>query len=415
MTEPQPKHARIGPSSLSRVSICPGSVREAEGLPRRSSVHSARGTLLHEIVADCLELGLEPHVYAGRTMSVDGHTFTFEDEELDKLLPGLDWIRQQPGRLWIETRVPLDPWLPGQFGTLDIGMYDPEDNVASVFDWKMGEGVAVAVKGNKQLRAYGFGLFETVLKAEGIIPAKWKFYIEQPYCRDATRFSDPWEQTHEELMEFAATMPALYERVQDPNAPLVASEEGCRFCDVKNRPGGCDAHTQWLLDAMSSKFDDLDDAVELGAPFPPSTTANLTPERRTVLIKAAPAIRAWLAKLHDQALRDAAAGLPVPRMKAVAGQRGDRYYTDPDKAAEILVPVLGEDAFTKKLISPAKAEKVAAPTKRKRGHPEAWAELQKLIGQDEGKPILVDENDERPALKTIDQKFDDAFGSDGDE
>jgi Protein of unknown function (DUF2800) len=400
------KHAKIGPSSLSRVAECPGSVREYEGIPRKSSIYSAEGTLYHEIAADCLELGLEPHSYDGKVMSADGFTFVVDPEITDAIIPALDWLRNQPGRLFVENRVSLEPWMPKQFGTLDVGIWDEESETASIFDWKFGAGVPVYAVNNKQLRAYAIGFYETFLKPLGITPKRWRIIIEQPRCRGGSNFGTPWEITHEELMEFGPEMSRIYQSSQEPNAPLKAGDH-CQFCDVKKRKTGCRAYDDWMFESAGIKFDALDEAVETEQPIKLMAHSMITPERRSAIVRSMGEVKKWLDRLHANTLEDAIAGLPTPGLKAVAGGKGDRYWGDANKAEALLTKAMGDEAFTKKLKTPPAIEKVAAPTKRKPGKPELWADLKLLIRQDEGKPALVTLDDERPPLKTVDQMFDD--------
>jgi hypothetical protein len=400
------KHARVGPSSLTRVGECPASVREYEGLPRSSSIYSAEGTLYHEIASDCLEWGLDPHIYDGRVMSADGFTFTVDTEITDGMIPALDWLNQQPGKLFIETKVNLEPWMPGQFGTLDVGLWDEETLTATIFDWKFGAGVPVFALKNKQLRAYAIGFFETILKPMGIVPLRWRIIIEQPRCRGGSNFGQPWEISHDELMEFGPEMSRIYQSAQDPNAPFKAGDH-CQFCDVKTRKQGCGAYDEWMLESAGMMFEALDEAVVSGEPIKLQAHGLITPERRSAIILSSKEVTKWLNRLKEDALSDAINGMPTPGLKAVKGDKGDRYWADAQKAEKLIVSVLADDAFTKKLKSVKQVEDVVAPTKRRLGHPEVWADLKDLIAQDDGKPTLVSLDDERPALKTVDQMFDD--------
>lgn len=406
-TAVEPAHARIGPSSLARVIRCPGSVRETAGLPRTTTIHAAEGTLLHEIAANCLELGLEPQDFAGRTLIADGHAFEVTPDFVECMVPGLDWLRDQPGEVWVERRVRLDPWLPGQFGTLDVGLYDSASRLATVFDWKFGAGVPVSVFENEQLRAYGLGLLETILRPRGIEPERFRFIIEQPRCRGGGSFGEPWEISTAELLEFGEVMAAAGRAADEPDAPLVAGEKQCRFCDARNRrpkPGqlsGCATYDAFMLDVIGAQFDQMDAGDD------PVLCRDLTAERRSWIVKHAKLFEQFLAKLHDDTMEDARAGKPTPGLKLVAGRRGDRKWSDEAAAEALLVGALGDGAFVRKLKTPAAAEKELAPKRGKPGKPVEWASLVQLVTQDDGKPVLVPEDDERPALKTVDQKFDD--------
>ena len=407
-------HARIGPSSLARVRRCPGSVRETEGVARRSTEWAAEGTVLHEIADQCLTFGLDPDHYIGLTLAADGFSFVITEDMALCMVPGLDWLREQPGLLYSETRVMLDPWLPGQFGTTDVGIYDPETETATVFDWKFGVGVPVTAPFNDQIRAYGLGFFQTVLKPLGYTPKRWRLIIEQPRCAGGGSFGAPWEISHDELLAFGADLDAIWAAVSDPNAPLKAGPKQCQFCDAKGRPPapgaltGCTTYDAFHLELIDSKFDDLDE--QIAEEMPLRLPSALTAARRSHLIQHAGMIEKFFAKLHEDALADAIAGNPIPGLKAVEGRRGDRKWRSDEldllAAQGLLESVLADKTFNRKLISPAEAEKALAPKRKSPGHPVTWAALQKLVTQSAGKPVLAPEDDERPALLTVDQKFD---------
>lgn len=406
------EHARIGPSSLERVSLCPGSVRKTAHLPRSSGRAAAEGTMLHDIAADCLEQGFEPWDFLGQTRTVEGHEFVLgEDKDADETDPqcmvdALDWIREQPGELFIEQRVSLDPWMPGQFGTLDVGIYTP--TLLTLADWKFGW-VLVRLEGNKQIRAYAIGFIKLLRERGYNIPKRIRLIIEQPRPPGAPRYFQPWEITLDELMGFTAELEAIWAAAEDPNAPLVAGISQCHWCEAKEQPGGCEAHSAFLLDLMGQKFENLDEPealLELPAP------GEISPARRSVLVRHKHMISGWLDDMAAATLEDGLAEQPTPGLKVVDGPLGNRFFTDMEAAEAILVAELADEAFTKKLISPTKSETLFAPKSRKNpGKPEVWEKLNALIDRPTGKPILVPEEDPREARRNAVSVFDDLTDS----
>ena len=83
----------------------------------------------------------------------------------------------------------------------------------------------------------------------------------------------------------------------EPDAPLKASEKGCRFCPVKHTDAGCVAYDRWMRDLMVNAFDDLDDLDDEPVLADPDA---LTPARRYHIVRHAHLVRAWLADLHEQ-------------------------------------------------------------------------------------------------------------------
>lgn len=360
----------------------------------------------HEIAALCLEWGLEPSDFIGKKLTADGFTFTFNEVHADGMQPRLDWLREQPvdGEMHIEKQVDLGFWLPGDFGNLDCGWV--YEDLLSILDWKFGEGIPVSPIRHGQSMLYGLGFLNTFVKpADRRKIKRIRLIIEQPHCAGG---GGEWECSFDELMAFGEEARAEGAKCDDPNAKFVASIKGCFWCDLnpKNGGKGCETLERFNLDLIGSKFEDLDDGVTLCAPPLMPDISKMTPERRVYVWQHRAMFTSWLESIHVGLLDDALNGVPLPEVKAVLGRAGNRYYSDEKAAEAIIEPILHENAFTKKLISPAQVEPQFKPTKRKPGHPKAWENLNRIITQDEGKPVLVPHDDERPAIEPIDSKFD---------
>lgn len=385
---------------------CAGSVRLIEKLieqgiiPADSSSGAAdEGTAAHQVRGDALELGLDAWDFVGSSLTINGVEYPCTEEMAAYLQPGIDWIREQPGQLVVEHRVDLGEWLPGQFGTLDTAIIQVIDRRLIVNDLKYGAGVVVAALNNRQLRIYALGVWHNIARHLADIETI-TIVIDQPRA-GGLKF---WDITIKELLAFGEEVRAAGLMVDDPNAPLVPSEKGCQFCDVRRSPDGCGAYDRWMRDLFVDAFDDLDATPVF------QDVERMTPELRSHIVRHADMARRWLADLHEVALDRARSGNPDPGLKAVKGQKGDRKYGDEDEAKKILVEALQEDAYVKKLKSPAQAEKDLKPGRKKIGNAKAWADLNKIIVQSEGKPILVPVEDDRPALKPLVDEFDDLMG-----
>lgn len=397
-----PAHARLSPSSADRWFTCPASIRLSEDLPPLpTSFPAAEGTALHEVAAHCLEFGLEPGDFWNKIFVVGGHAIEITDERLALLDDYLDWIREQPGRLFVEQRVDLDPWLPGQFGTLDVGIVS--DTLITILDWKCGW-LPVDLVGNRQLRAYALGFWHAIARHESDATL-FRIIIAQQ--RHHT-FGHEWFVTLDQLLAFGKELRAAGARTVEPNAPIVASERGCRYCPVIQPGGpGCATYERFVLDIVGQTSETLDEDDALGA-FPElPNTSLMTLERRAHIVRHERMFRAFLERLKEDTLRDALARRPTAGLKAVEGDKGDRKWIDEDAAKALMEPVLGEQIYNKKLISPAGLERLAKPTRRKEGHPELWAEARKLYAQADGKPVLAPESDPRPPYVVAEAAFED--------
>lgn len=403
---PMAAHARLGPSSADRFMVCTGSVRLIERLaaagridPGKSSGAADEGTAAHQVRGDALEIGLDAYDFVGTSLKINGVDYPCTEEMAAYLQPGIDWVREQPGELIVEHQVTLDRWMPGQFGTLDTAVIDRVGRRLCVSDLKFGQHL-VDAEDNRQLRIYALGIIDNFDLFDAIDEVL--INIDQPRA-GGMKF---WRVGLEELLAFGEEVRAAALAVDEPDAPLVASEKGCRYCPVRDDDAGCRAYNRWMLDTLGDAFEDLPDDIETEPTFPDPDL--IDPSRRYWIVKHAHLATKWLADLHERSLTAARAGKPDPGSKAVLGQRGDRYFTDTTAAEEILVKALGGDAFQPpNLIGIPAAEKLLAPTKRKAGDPDAWSKLDALIDQPAGKPILVPADDERPALMSQRDEFDD--------
>lgn len=408
-------HARLSPSSCDRWSTCTASVALIEQLQDRgvvperdSSSWAAEGTVAHAVREMCLELGLDPHHFIGTVMTADGFTFTVDETMAEHLQKGIDWVRERTNRPDVEIRVDLSPWLPDQFGTCDTGwiktqwMYDVDadrqfaERHLMISDLKYGAGEPVDATNNRQLQLYALGYWH--FKGRPVVD-RVLMNIDQPRA-GGMKF---WEIALDELIAFGEEMKAVYEKIIAGDVEFQPSNKGCRWCEVKKAPGGCAPRDRWLMEMAADAHGDLPNEL-----IPGYERQNLTGERRWQIVQHAPDIRARLAELYEESLRAALDGNPDPGSKAVAGDLGDRRFTDEKKAESLLVHALGDAAYKpRNLIGFTDIDKLVKPGKRKQGHPETWEALQSLVDRPAGKPKLVPESHAKPALTPLADEFDD--------
>jgi len=427
------QHARLSPSAADRFMVCTASVPLIERLlaagaikesdlegevaescseddllaqnfdayedvvldpTRESTTFSAEGTVMHEVRADALFFEEDPHHYVGEVRSADGFSFEITADMADKLVGGIDWIRETADAPVIESRVPLDEWLPGNYGFCDT--YWLSDGVLYVSDLKFGIGEPVAAIDNRQLQLYALGAW---LKMGKPSFTKVILNIDQPRA-GGMKF---WERTFDELMAFGDEVRRVYGRIQRGDVEFVPTKKGCRFCPVKKTERGCAAYNQWALWMLGNSVLD----VSNGEPrF--TDPAQMSRAMRYYIVSHAAAIRAWLAKLHDESLNAAISGDPDPGSKAIEGPMGRRFFTDEAAAEYVLVSALGTSAYKKKLIGFTEIDKIMKPGKRKQGFPDHYAELLRLVDQSDGQPKLVPADHPAPAFtQTAEDDFDD--------
>lgn len=369
---------------------------ETLDLSRDSTAYSAEGTVMHEIREHCLDLGCDPHHFVGATLTADGHSFEIDDHMADRLVAGIDWIRQHTSNPLVEIRVDLSHWLPGQFGTCDTAFLYRK--MLGVSDYKDGAGEPVEVVGTRQLRLYALGAWEHLGRpeVEDVV-----LNIDQPRA-GGMKF---WEITLTELLEFGEEVKRVFSRIERGDVEFVPSTKGCRWCPVRKTKRGCAARNQWLMQMFGSALLDPSD------PEPKfRDPAQMPRALRFYIVNHSKAARAWLTELHQQSLQAALDGDPDPGSKAIDGGLGNRYFTAPAEAEAILVGALGEKAYKpRQLIGFTDIDRLMKPGKRKKGMPEPWDALQELVDRPDGKPKLVPVGHPKSALEVtpIADQFDD--------
>lgn len=385
-------HSEHAPSGADSWMVCKGYINATRGLPDKATIFAAEGTCAHTIHETCLLLGCDPDIFLGRKMSADGYDFVVEPAWVRALQPGIDRVREFAGKMFVEYRVDTTRWVGldrkgrRQGGTLDTGIVGKK--LVVIKDLKFGAGVPVSPVRNRQMMIYALGFWDNV--ARHLTNATdFLLIVDQPRCAGG---GGEWECTLDELLAFGEEVKEAAEATRDPNAPRTASEKGCKFCPAART--GCDEYDRFQLDIVSQLFDDLD------SDEPPNLPRKLTPERRSYVVHHRAMFTKWLEQLHADCLTDALAGDPTPGLKAVMGRKGDRRWLDPAVAEAFLLKRLSADkAFIKKLISAPQAENLLAT--------KDWKLATKLITQDPGKPMLVPDTDERPAITPTADLFDD--------
>ena len=396
-------HSELSPSDSARWTRCPGSINFTRPLRKLDNATevTAEGTVAHTIREQCLTFGFDPYDFIGLTFYQDGFTFTVDETMADDIAPGVDEIREYAGQLFVEKWVDTTKWLGldsegnRQGGSLDAGVAG--EDLIVISDLKFGKGVAVEAVKNTQQIIYALAFWEQY--ARHVTDAKtFLIIIDQP--RNSAG-GGRWRLSLDELLAHGEEIRIAAEKTRDPCAPLIATTYGCQWCEAANVPGrigGCPAHHEWMASLIDAKFDHIEDLNAVGMDWSPPKV--LSREVRSHLVRMRGAIEKWLEKLHADELDDLINNGPACGFKAVEGRAGNRVHRDEDRSrAWMKARGLNDDQlFTKKLISPAQGEKLLRLGTKK--FPKS------LIEHGAPKPVIVPVEDDRPAIATVDDKFD---------
>lgn len=387
-----PAHSDCGPSSLYRRIACPGSRNAERGLPDISSGYAAEGTVFHEIAALCLEFGLEPDDFLDFSLEADGHTFVWDESFAKHLRPGIERVHAllaDCDAFGFERRVDISSFTePGQFGTTDVWGVNLRQKRIKIHDWKYGEGVAVDPEGDWQTIAYALGIWSNIICFNTTEGVTVEIVIDQMRRPEG---GGRWIVPLDELINvYAPQIKAAVAATHKPNAPRHAGVEQCMFCKAKGR---CPELARHNLELVGMKFDALDstDPIEL----PP--LSELTPEQISAIIRNKRLWSLWMNAVHETAIQNALQGNPPPGLKAVPGRAGHRLWVNEEAAKRQLEGFLGEFAYERKLVSPAKAEKKLTKAQAE--------DISILWTQRETKPSLVPIDDPRETVEPHSAKF----------
>lgn len=329
-------HSKIGASSMSRWSQCPGSVRLSVGIPNTSSVYAEEGTKAHELAEQIL---------TNKFVNYDDYDF----EMLEYIMVYVKFIqgeRKNAKDSGIEERFDLSELHPGLFGTCDAWVYDGE--TLHVIDLKYGQGIAVEAENNSQLKYYATG---ALLKLK--LPcSKIKMTIVQPRCFHAEGPIRSHEVSVLELLDFSSDLIDAALETEKPDAKLKSGDH-CRFCPAA--PTCPELHNTAIESAKNE--------------FSPAYSYN--PEKLAETLSLIPAIEAWAKSVKEFAFREAEAGRIPPGFKLVPKRAHRKWKSDVNVEERLLQdfgltyievhdsPSLKSPAEIEKLVEKADKEKLA--------------------------------------------------------
>lgn len=369
-----PAHAKLSPSSAHRWLYCHGSVTLEAGLPDQSTEFSREGTAAHALAEWCLREGIAPTEMVGDEL--EGWTVTAE--MANAVADYVDYVRNihattHNSTLLVEQRVEFTNWVPGGFGTSDAIVIG--DGLCHVIDLKFGQGVKVNAHRNEQAMLYALGVFQTFSPLYDI--DTFVLHIHMPRLDYVSEYTI----TVKDLLTWAADVvrPAA-EKATAGELNFAPGEKACRFCKAR---ATCKALATHNYELALGRFDDL------GADVQPVSPNLLSVDEITKLLPKLGMIAQWAKGVEEHALTILTHGGALPGYKLVEG-RSLRQWKDEDAAEEKLVSLIGlESAYTKKLVSPAQAEKVVG-----RANVGVIADL---VIKPRGKPTLAPDSDPRPS------------------
>ncbi len=362
-------HARLSASAAHRWMICPGSVNLAAAHPNVSSPEAAAGTYAHHIAAECLNSGAQPSAWLGNKTIVEGHVVACDGEMVEAIEAYINSVQLLRGLKVEQDLTPalrrLDPDLGGTADAIAAA-----DRVLDVVDFKFGAGVFVSADDNPQLKLYAVGAL--LLAGTGF--DKVRVTIVQPRIEGVEPVRT-WEWPVLDVLDFVIDVQDAAALTRRPDAPLVPSSHGCKWCPARASCPALEKHTHELVAA------DFTSVVQ----YDPAQVARW--------LDMLPMLETRIKAIRELAYNEAKRGNPPPGYKLVE-KRATRKWT-PDALAQAEAFWPGEWFAPREPLSVAQLEK-------KLGKKEfAKAVAAEAIQCKSSGYTLVSESDARPAVGLI--------------
>lgn len=443
-------HAKLSPSSAHRWTECTASIAAQETYPNTGSAAARMGTVCHQIGEECLQSGGDPQGYLGWRMLFPSPTP--EGKRVNE-----DWITKFPvdtpaeavvevtqgmvdattayvrfvrqvaestgGEMIVEQQVPIGH-ITGEHdarGTADCIVLAGETLI--VIDAKFGRGRVNAydvvepasldpITGdptpprhriNLQAALYALGAYEQY----GLL-SDFKYVkaiIVQPFLNHVSEYSC-------EIAELQSVGDWLSAKAKDTrdNPEFKPNSDNCFFCRAR-----FDCHARNTA-AMSAALDGFEDVTTAKPKV--VTNANLGDVYDKIDM-----IRQWCDDVEVKVMQELIACRTVRRADGVAyklveGKKPAKAWDDANVVEKMLHDMRFKDEliYTRKLITPSQAEKLAEKKgKKQEAETETkkpigkinWSKLEEHITQGRGKPTIAPKTDPRPEFSVLDEGFDD--------
>lgn len=354
---------------------CPGSVKLSEGIADAGSTFAAEGTAAHW-AAEQLLLGKHDQLSVVGQKADNGITVTRDMvvEVMKYVAYVQDLVASTGGTLLVEQRLPISS-ITGEadaHGTSDVVILAGDELI--VVDLKFGMGVPVSAENNPQLQIYALAAvrqFEMLADFQRV-----RAVAHQPRLNSVSE----WSQSVDDLVAFGDKVWNAAIDTRQPDAKLVPSEKGCKFCRAKAK---CPALQAQVMDAFDNVKPESADLQRLGWAMGMVSL-----------------VETWCKAIRGAVETELLAGKAVEGYKLVKGKQGNRKWADSTEAEALLksMRLKVEEMYDLSLISPTTAEKLVAAEVI---GPRQWKRVLPLITRSEGQPSVAPVSDKRPAIEPI--------------
>lgn len=388
----------LNPSSADRWVTCTASPRfimaNADKLPPSDTVYNQEGTTAHEVAAALLQ-NREPdpkECPTPVTPEMRRHAWDY-----------MEYVNGLGSDMLVEQMLPL--WYSeGRHGKVDAAV--KATGHFHIVDYKYGQGVIVDPFENLQGAIYARLCYRFISSQQhvngSLAEAPVSIHIYQPRGRGAE--DSPfhvWDTTWGEILDFTKKVTDAAELIlSNGDTEFKPSEKACRFCEANLVvQGDAPGTTKMLCPALQKN---VEKAIQVLPPIGKKmkfVSAEAVPVEQLIgVLEHGEAIKKWVDDLKEYALGYMKVGGTIEGFKLVLGRQGNRYWVNPEQAAQILLKdthLREKEVYETSVISPGGAEKLL-------GKKALTLDLLNLINRSEGKPTIAPVGDKRPVYGGID-------------
>ena len=405
-----PAHSTLGPSSAKRWMNCPGCIAlSAKAPPQKPRIYAVEGTVAHSL-AEQYVIGkidfLDLQGRLGSIVSQEGFDIEVTEDMIDGAVEYHDLImgdralleadkKKHPASIVgaAELRVHAPSVDARLWGTADYVLYRVGHKLI-VYDYKYGKGEVVEVEENEQGALYVLGVLETLkLDAGGF--EEIEFVICQPRASHADGTIRRWTVERTWLEQFRKTAQRAAVETLNPKAKLEAGS-WCRWCPAQ--PFCPAMHKAAALSAQAA-FDMVPPAGPMAKMEGRLPDVRLMTEAQLVAAyRWEDAVNSFFEAVKEVLRERLTSGQAVPGVKLVEGRSNRAWVSEAEVEAKFGA-VLGDKLFERKILSPAKLEKVVGKQ----------AGVDAMTFKPEGKKSIALDSDPRPAARSSAQDAFDAL------
>ena len=363
------------PSNSSRWTECSGSVSLSKGMPSRTNPVTDLGSYFHELAAYKVNKALKRRCEKPTSVlnTEESDEFTDEYTKLVMKIVKREKRRDPNTKVIVEERVSIDDYIPGTFGTCDLGILSK--GKLYVIDAKFGF-KEVSPFMNKQLSIYALGLLSKYGEEYGI--QKVTLGIYQPRIQ---RCIQTYQTTTKRVVKWGNEVLRVVGKEILEGKGKFKIGDYCSYCPSLCR---CKKHFQ--------EYVNMENLVE-------KEPNKLTDEELVQVLEQADSVISFIESVKEYALSQMMEGKEIPNFKIVEG-RSNYKFTDEEQVVSECVKAGYNDIYKKSLISVAEMKKLM-------GKDDFNKILGSLVTRPTGKATLAKITDKRPAmdLSTAQEEF----------